>query len=402
MIVFFSKTHTKLLDFDFLSLEVEIKRNVIKVEKILRDGKRYLEYYINGTKINDKYSKNNINERDLYYLLRDKRDKYRQISENEVVDLSSNTVYDIHELIEYNYDNLPQAFKKNIQYTIPKKISDIISDFPVVFISANRLKTLRHDDTRDWRPSYDVSSYSDTVKLYSAELKLSLQKELSKYANVSQKLDKNFPKQVIELLKDKSSITETLNLELRDKVNLVRQQHITAGILESESDADSLEIVEDVDTLDKQAIKIMNLYYQDTMEKLDTLSPISAKIILFIDSLNNKFKYSNKKIKISSEFGIVCYNFHDGNETMLDISLLSSGEQQEIILLYDFIFRASNGGLVLIDEPEISLHIKWQRQFLDDIESIMKINKFQVLVATHSPQIIGDRNQQIINLGRVD
>jgi predicted ATP-binding protein involved in virulence len=45
--------------------------------------------------------------------------------------------------------------------------------------------------------------------------------------------------------------------------------------------------------------------------------------------------------------------------------------------------------LILIDEPELSLHITWQEQFLDDIKQITELSGLDVLIATHSPQIIG-------------
>ena len=59
-------------------------------------------------------------------------------------------------------------------------------------------------------------------------------------------------------------------------------------------------------------------------------------------------------------------------------------------MLYDFIFRVENGTILLIDEPEISLHVSWQLDFLHDIESICNNKKIQVIVATHSPQIINE------------
>jgi predicted ATP-binding protein involved in virulence len=45
----------------------------------------------------------------------------------------------------------------------------------------------------------------------------------------------------------------------------------------------------------------------------------------------------------------------------------------------------------LIDEPELSLHVGWQESFLRDIQEIARIRNFDVLIATHSPQIINDR-----------
>jgi predicted ATP-binding protein involved in virulence len=45
----------------------------------------------------------------------------------------------------------------------------------------------------------------------------------------------------------------------------------------------------------------------------------------------------------------------------------------------------------LIDEPELSLHVGWQVQFLKDLQDIVKLADLDILMATHSPDIIQDR-----------
>jgi predicted ATP-binding protein involved in virulence len=84
--------------------------------------------------------------------------------------------------------------------------------------------------------------------------------------------------------------------------------------------------------------------------------------------------------------------------TFLDVNKLSSGEQNEIILLYNMIFEVGDNSLLLIDEPEISLHVAWQNHFIDNLETIAENKKIQIIVATHSPQIIGDRWESCFDL----
>ncbi len=43
--------------------------------------------------------------------------------------------------------------------------------------------------------------------------------------------------------------------------------------------------------------------------------------------------------------------------------------------------------VVLIDEPELSLHISWQNKFIKDLQSINSMNGVTVIIATHSPDI---------------
>ena len=50
-------------------------------------------------------------------------------------------------------------------------------------------------------------------------------------------------------------------------------------------------------------------------------------------------------------------------------------------------FLDVNNSVILIDEPEISLHPEWQRKIINVYESIGENNQF--IIATHSPHIIG-------------
>jgi predicted ATP-binding protein involved in virulence len=84
----------------------------------------------------------------------------------------------------------------------------------------------------------------------------------------------------------------------------------------------------------------------------------------------------------------------DGKPIELDV--LSSGEQQELVLLYDLLFLVSPNTLVLIDEPELSLHVMWQEDFLSDLLRIVELTECDVVLATHSPFISGARDDLMV------
>lgn len=75
----------------------------------------------------------------------------------------------------------------------------------------------------------------------------------------------------------------------------------------------------------------------------------------------------------------------------LRLTQMSSGEQHLLALFTRLLFDAGPGTLVLVDEPEISLHAAWQQQFIDDLERIGKLVDIQVVIATHSPSIVNSR-----------
>lgn len=69
-----------------------------------------------------------------------------------------------------------------------------------------------------------------------------------------------------------------------------------------------------------------------------------------------------------------------------DINGLSSGEKQLFARALSLKMVRANNSIILIDEPEISLHPKWQQKILQVYQSIGKNN--QIIVATHSPHIL--------------
>ena len=100
-------------------------------------------------------------------------------------------------------------------------------------------------------------------------------------------------------------------------------------------------------------------------------------------SLNSRFLY--KTLVIDREQG---FKFVTDEGAEIGPSALSSGEQHELVLAYDLLFNVQEGSLVLIDEPEISLHVSWQQQFLDDLIKIAELQSLRFVIATHSPQVI--------------
>jgi len=71
-----------------------------------------------------------------------------------------------------------------------------------------------------------------------------------------------------------------------------------------------------------------------------------------------------------------------------DINGLSSGEKQLFLRGLSLKFLEANNSIILIDEPEISLHPEWQQKIIKVYENI-GINN-QLIIATHSPHIVGD------------
>ena len=132
-------------------------------------------------------------------------------------------------------------------------------------------------------------------------------------------------------------------------------------------------------------LKAIQLYIDDTEQKFSLFDGELKKIELFRKIINDRLLW--KEVKINVEKGIEV----ESTETDLPIPLekLSSGEQHLLVLYYDMIFRIDAGTLVLIDEPEISLHVSWQKRFILEVKKISEVNGMKALIATHSPTLIG-------------
>lgn len=74
----------------------------------------------------------------------------------------------------------------------------------------------------------------------------------------------------------------------------------------------------------------------------------------------------------------------DKKNSSLKLSQLSSGEKQALYILIHAL-RADQNSLI-IDEPELSMHIDWQRQLIDSIRMLNE--NTQIIMATHSPEVM--------------
>lgn len=88
--------------------------------------------------------------------------------------------------------------------------------------------------------------------------------------------------------------------------------------------------------------------------------------------------------------------FKNSSGDEFDINGLSSGEKQLFVRALTLKMIRANNSIILIDEPEISLHPKWQQKIIKVYEKIGKNN--QIIVATHSPHIVSSVKKESVFL----
>jgi predicted ATP-binding protein involved in virulence len=121
---------------------------------------------------------------------------------------------------------------------------------------------------------------------------------------------------------------------------------------------------------------------------------IYARLSRFEMLVNKFLNETGKRVQINNK-GRLTIRF-SGEER--DLSVLSSGERQIVIMLAHLVLnkRLRGDGVFIVDEPELSLHISWQDMFVDAIQEASP--NLQIILATHSPSIIGGRNHMYVPL----
>jgi len=174
--------------------------------------------------------------------------------------------------------------------------------------------------------------------------------------NAKTKIDKHFQ----EVNKAREKLTENEGLDLNDLMTLVNSYR-------------SHRVVDNWnDLLEKQAV---------------ILSPKAT----LVDVLNGLFE--RKKIHINEKNEIEATT---DSGKKLNIRGLSSGEKQLIIILGEALLQKESPWIYIADEPELSLHVRWQEKL---IENLRRINpKAQIICATHSPDVVSSFSKNVFDM----
>ena len=291
------------------------------------------------------------------------------------------------EVIDRFEDRLPPGIR-NISFGDPDWLIEIKQHLKVRLIESQRL--LNTVSNRVSKKYNKRMLMLPAVSTYSEELSSIIKRKLEEYGNTSQLIDRTFPIRVMQHGLDGGFTDEEIQEQLTE-LEKNRSRLIEVGLLDGAHSSD-LEISHQ--KFDESTKSLLSVYISDMKEKISVFDDIIEKMELFERLVNQKFSYSNKVMSFDKEKGFV-FSISSGVGTEklnpLSPSDLSSGEQHEVVLLYELLFKVQKYSLVLIDEPELSLHVSWQRQFLKDLQEVRKLTQINMLIATHSPDIIQDR-----------
>lgn len=303
------------------------------------------------------------------------------------LDRRTNEELELYDLVE-RFD-IPLSTEEH-QSPLPEDLAAIIKNCKVHLIETQRLMT-ESPRSRPTPPRMEGTSQQPTVVSYGDDLARMLASRLAENSRVSQNLDRSFPERL--LTGDAPTRTvEDIRSQYVEQMRL-RERLAEVSILDG-----SQELQPDLQLPDRELarweLKILSIYLEDAEAKLSTFDSLLNRLELLRTIVNDLFLFKRLEISQSSGFA-----FRD-EETEEPVGLrhLSSGEQHELILIYDLLMRVDPHTLVLIDEPEISLHVAWQKVFIENLSRIADLKPLRFLIATHSPQIIGGRWDQSVSL----
>lgn len=141
-------------------------------------------------------------------------------------------------------------------------------------------------------------------------------------------------------------------------------------------------------------IDLMEPYVASLSARLDALQQVRDSISNLISSLNDFL--TDKRASFDVAGGITITSTI--SENRMDPSSLSSGEKQLLLLFCNTLIARDRPALFIIDEPELSLNIKWQRQLIRALLTVSKGTPIQFLLATHSFHIFAQYESNVVEL----
>ncbi|MCE7059209.1 AAA family ATPase [Dyadobacter sp. CY343] len=194
---------------------------------------------------------------------------------------------------------------------------------------------------------------------------------------------------------NKSSKSKEYLIQTIDSLAKRSQEYSDFGLISSfdyKKIFDSIESVDDYETINF-INNILDPFIEGSNAKLGALESIKNIINTFVNSVNSYFSNKIISFNLNSGFSLKYVNGDD-----LPPNFLSSGEKQLLLLFINTITATDDATIFIIDEPEISLNIKWQRTLLKTLLSFSRNSPVQFIIATHSVELLTSNSKRVLKL----
>jgi len=242
--------------------------------------------------------------------------------------------------------------------------------------------------------SVEDQNADKAISFYSADLRRRVQAILTEYGRRTESLDRSLVRRLIR--DEKREETPDELVRMFKQLDQKRRRLTDLGLLNVAEDLVGVDATEDeVRRIVSASPAVFSVYVRDMQQKLALFDGLQSKMELLRGRTDERFQF--KRLIFNPQEGFI---FRSDSGEIVAANDLSSGEQHEIVMLYEILFLAEDYNLILIDEPEISLHLEWQMEFLEDLSKILREAKVDILMATHSAAIARAAKTGLVRMGR--
>ena len=282
--------------------------------------------------------------------------------------------------------------------SIPHSVKITFDNDEVLVFSGNKLiKKPKSEVQFDYISTFDrkisVASSIDILfkDIYNTELMRELQTKLDQFTRLLNTLMDN-PRNT-EGIKEAQLLQETLKDIVNDLFQPLGKKIIfTKGFELNDDDIDELSKMMRADDLVNELMSLKGKKFIPVAECFDELKKfIPAEIV-------EKYKSDILAVGELSKEQYIVFEKSDGK--LIKPYQLSSGEKQILLIILSILLQRNKPYILLMDEPEISLHPDWQEELISLIKRIN--DNVQIILVTHSPAlVIKDWFGQIINIEEI-
>ena len=314
---------------------------------------------------------------------------------------------------EYNEENHEYSVRLNmfdeIRRLTYQQLVEKLNEFNVFYISDKR-----NEENIDSNYDINYKKHQQTEDPIAKEMR-SLHAWIKAQALAANKKGEEGTSDIYSRILSKLGKSTTDNNKTLDdiidefnKLDDRAKSYIQMGFISETNYKDVFEMLSKVKDKNKEAAaNILTPYLEVQNKKLDALDNLVDTLIFFNKSLND-YLY-DKRVDYSVSQGFKFYRdikgetgYSEKNNEEIDVKKLSSGERQLLRLFGMVIQKSDTCPIIIIDEPELSLNIKWQRRLLSTLSYFVRNTKAQFVIATHSFEILSSHLDNTVRIGPKD
>lgn len=204
-------------------------------------------------------------------------------------------------------------------------------------------------------------------------------------------------KRVVALPRDESLGTTSTKKSIEKRVSKLEskcREFAKYGLMPEFQGREILTVVKDASSADLDIIaNVLDPYLESLEKKLEALADTHRRVNSLATVINRFL--TNKVLTFDLHSGLAV-TANDGKP--LDPPMLSSGERHLLLLFCNSLIAVDRPSIMMIDEPEISLNIKWQRRLLSSLLECIGDSPVQYIFATHSIELLAQHRDRIVKL----